>query len=46
MIGLVAGLGIYKGLNALFVAIGADLPKSGTVVATRTIIVALLSARS
>ena len=31
MIGLIAGLGIYKGLNALFVAIGADLPKSGTV---------------
>jgi putative ABC transport system permease protein len=42
VIGLIAGLGIYKGLNALFVAIGADLPKSGTVVATRTIIVGLL----
>ena len=33
VIGLLAGLGIYKGLNALFVAIGADLPKSGTVIA-------------
>jgi putative ABC transport system permease protein len=42
VIGLIAGLGIYKGLNALFVAIGADLPKSGTVVATRTIVVGLL----
>lgn len=42
VIGLVAGLGIYKGLNALFVAMGADLPKSGTVVATRTIVVGLL----
>ena len=29
VIGLIAGFGIYKGLNALFVAIGADLPKSG-----------------
>ena len=42
LIGLVAGFGIYKGLNALFVALGADLPKSGTVIATRTIIVSLL----
>jgi putative ABC transport system permease protein len=42
VIGLIAGLGIYKGLNALFVALGADLPKSGTVVATRTIVVGLL----
>ena len=42
VIGLIAGLGIYQGLNALFIAIGADLPKSGTVVATRTIVVGLL----
>ena len=42
VIGLIAGLGIYKGLNALFVAIGADMPESGTVVAMRTVIVALL----
>ena len=33
LIGLLAGFGIYKGLNALFVALGADLPKSGTVIA-------------
>ena len=42
LIGLLAGFGIYKGLNALFVALGTDLPKSGTVIATRTIIVSLL----
>ena len=42
MVGLIAGFGIYKGLDALFVAIGADLPKTGTVLATRTIIVSLL----
>ena len=42
VVGLLAGFGIYKGLDALFVALGADLPKTGTVLATRTIIVALL----
>jgi putative ABC transport system permease protein len=42
VLGLIAGLGIYKGLDALFVALGADLPKSGTVLATRTIIVSLV----
>jgi putative ABC transport system permease protein len=41
-LGLVAGYGIYQGLNALFVALGADLPKSGTVIATRTILVSLI----
>ena len=42
LLGLLAGYGIYKGLNALFEALGADLPKSGTVVAARTVVVALL----
>jgi putative ABC transport system permease protein len=42
VVGLVAGFGIYKGLDALFVALGADLPKTSTVLATRTIIVSLL----
>jgi putative ABC transport system permease protein len=42
LLGLIAGFGIYKALDALFVALGADLPKSGTVLATRTIIVSLL----
>ncbi len=40
--GLVGGLGCAKGLNALFKAIGVDLPNTGTVVATRTIVVSLL----
>ena len=41
VIGLFAGLGLAAGLNALFVAVGIDLPSSGTVFATRTVIVAL-----
>ena len=41
VIGLFAGLGIASGLNALFVAVGIDLPKASTVFATRTIIVSL-----
>jgi putative ABC transport system permease protein len=42
LLGLVLGLGLAKGLNALFVAVGIDLPKSGTVFATRTVVVSLL----
>ena len=42
VLGLIAGYGIYKGLDALFTAMGADLPKTGTVLETRTIIVSLL----
>jgi putative ABC transport system permease protein len=40
--GLFLGLGLAKGLNALFVHFGIDLPQAGTVFATRTIVVALL----
>src|SRR6266540_2382900 len=40
--GLVLGVGVAKGMNALFVALGVDLPSSGTVIAARTIIVSLL----
>jgi len=40
--GLFAGLGLAKGLNAMFVHFGIDLPQAGTVFATRTIVVALL----
>ncbi|MEJ7785522.1 MAG: FtsX-like permease family protein [Solirubrobacteraceae bacterium] len=38
------GLGIFlaQGLKALFGAIGVELPSSGTVIATRTIVVSLL----
>jgi putative ABC transport system permease protein len=42
LIGLVFGIGIAKGMNALFVAFGIDLPNAGTVVAARTIIVSLV----
>jgi putative ABC transport system permease protein len=40
--GLFLGLALAKGLNALFVAFGIDLPKSGLVFATRTIVVSLV----
>lgn len=42
VIGLFAGLGIAQALNGLFVALGVDLPKTGMVVAARTVVVALL----
>ena len=42
VVGLVLGIGIAKGMNALFAAFGVDLPDAGTVVASRTIIVSLL----
>ncbi len=40
-IGLFLGLGVGKGMNALFVSFGLDLPQAGTVFATRTIVVSL-----
>ncbi len=42
IVGLLAGFGIARGLNALFVAIGVDLPNSGLIVETRTVVIALL----
>jgi putative ABC transport system permease protein len=42
LIGLVAGLGLAKGLNSLFVSFGIDLPQASTVFATRTIVVTLV----
>src|SRR5215211_3123144 len=42
VIGLVAGLGIAKGMVALISALGLDLPEAGTVVQTRTIVVAMI----
>src|SRR3954464_4636367 len=42
VIGLFLGLGLAKLLNALFVAIGIDLPHGSTGFATRTIVVSLL----
>ena len=41
-VGLAAGFGLAKGINALFKALGLDLPQTGTVFASRTIIVSLL----
>src|SRR6185437_1668166 len=38
VVGILAGIGLAKGLNALFSAIGADLPKTGTVIKARTLI--------
>jgi len=42
VVGLLAGLALAPALRALFKAIGADLPSSGNVVETRTIVVSLL----
>jgi putative ABC transport system permease protein len=42
VIGLFLGLGLAKLLNALFVAVGIDLPHGSTVFATRTVIVSIL----
>ena len=41
LIGLGGGFLLAKGLNSLFVSFGIDLPKSGTVFATRTVVVSL-----
>jgi putative ABC transport system permease protein len=42
VIGLVAGLGISKGMIALFSLLGVELPDASTVVQPRTVIVSLL----
>jgi putative ABC transport system permease protein len=42
VVGLFLGLGLARGLNALLVSLGIDLPHAGTVFATRTIVVSLL----
>jgi len=42
VVGLFLGLGLAKGLNVLFVHLGIDLPQTGTVFATRTIVVSML----
>jgi putative ABC transport system permease protein len=41
LVGLFLGLLLAKGLDSLFVSFGIDLPKNGTVFATRTIVVSL-----
>ena len=42
VLGLLAGVGFASGINALFKSFGIDLPNTGTVIAGRTIAVALL----
>jgi putative ABC transport system permease protein len=42
VIGLVTGLGIAKGMIALFSALGVELPEASTVVAPKTVIVSLV----
>jgi putative ABC transport system permease protein len=42
VVGLFAGVGLAKGLSALFAALGSAVPQTGTVLATRTVLVSLL----
>ncbi|HEY4349098.1 MAG TPA: FtsX-like permease family protein [Gaiellaceae bacterium] len=42
VVGLFVGLGLAKGLDAMFKAFGADLPESGLVFAERTVILSLV----
>jgi putative ABC transport system permease protein len=42
LVGLAAGILFAAGINALFKAVGADLPNTGTVILARTVIVSLL----
>ncbi|MGI9657503.1 MAG: ABC transporter permease, partial [Gaiellaceae bacterium] len=42
LVGLFLGLALAVGLNEIFVSFGIDLPSSGTVFATRTIVVSLI----
>ena len=41
-VGLLAGLGLAAGLDALLAQVGIDLPSGGTVLAARTVVVGLL----
>ena len=42
VIGLIAGIGLAKGMVALFSALGVELPDATTIIAPRTIIVSIL----
>ena len=42
VVGLFLGLALAKGLSALFVTLGIELPQTGTVFATRTVVVSLV----
>ncbi|HEY3185940.1 MAG TPA: ABC transporter permease, partial [Solirubrobacteraceae bacterium] len=41
-VGVLGGLGLAKGLNALLASFGLDLPQTGTVFALRTVVVSML----
>ena len=41
-VGIAAGLGVAKGINALFKAVGADIPTAGIALEPRTILIAVL----
>ena len=43
VVGLFLGLGLAKGLNSILVSFGLDLPTTGAVFASRTVIVSLLA---
>jgi putative ABC transport system permease protein len=42
VLGVIGGIGFAKALNAIFKTFGIDLPNTGTVIASRTIVVGLL----
>ena len=41
-VGILAGLAVAKGINALFKAMGADIPTAGLALAPRTVLIAVL----
>ncbi len=41
-VGIVAGLGVAKGINTLFKAVGADIPTAGIALEPRTVLIAVL----
>jgi putative ABC transport system permease protein len=42
VLGLLAGIGLAKGMVALFAAMGVELPEAATVIAPRTVVVSIL----
>jgi putative ABC transport system permease protein len=42
VVGLFLGLGLARGLNALFTSLGIDLPHTGTVFKVRTVVISLV----
>jgi putative ABC transport system permease protein len=42
VLGVAAGIGVASGINALFKAVGIDLPNTGLILETRTVVVGLV----